>query len=118
MIIEILFSEVCGLYGDFQNPKYLEATLPDAQFIYTELTQTPYFVNHDVDMLRMGPYPYPLKRRILSDAGHLSNAACAEFLPKLYRSGCRRFLLAHLSRENNTPDVAYQTACIAEKGLD
>ena len=66
--------------------------------------------NHDVDMLRMGPYPYPLKRRILSDAGHLSNAACAEFLPKLYRSGCRRFLLAHLSRENNTPDVAYQTA--------
>lgn len=65
MIIEILFSEVCGLYGDFQNPKYLEATLPDAQFIYTELTQTPYFVDHDVDMLYIGTMSEEIQRRVI-----------------------------------------------------
>lgn len=66
--------------------------------------------NHDVGMLRMGPYPYALKRRILSDCGHLSNVGCAELLPTLFEHGTRRFLLAHLSRENNTPDIARQTA--------
>lgn len=66
--------------------------------------------NHDIGMLRTGPYPYSLKRRILSDVGHLSNTACAEFLPTLYESGTKHFMLAHLSRENNTPDIALQTA--------
>lgn len=63
--------------------------------------------NHDVRMLQMGPYPYQLKRRILSDIGHISNAVCAEFLPKLVQSGTKRFVLAHLSRENNMPEIAY-----------
>lgn len=66
--------------------------------------------NHDVGMLRTGPYPYSLKRRILSDHGHLSNTACAEMLPTLYENGTKHFILAHLSRENNTPDIARQTA--------
>jgi len=66
--------------------------------------------NHEVMMLQNGPYPYWLKRRILSDRGHLSNAACAEFLPKLLRRGTARFFLAHLSRENNTPELAYACA--------
>ncbi len=66
--------------------------------------------NHDPEMLRTGGYPMPLKRRILSDRGHLSNAACAGVLPRLHRSGTRRFLLAHLSRENNTPGLALETA--------
>ena len=66
--------------------------------------------NHDVGMLQNGPYPYPLKRRILSDVGHLSNAACAEALPGLAEKGATRFVLAHLSAENNTPELAYQTA--------
>lgn len=66
--------------------------------------------NHDVGMLRTGPYPYSLKRRILSECGHLSNVACAELLPELYENGTKRFMLAHLSRENNTPDIARQTA--------
>jgi len=66
--------------------------------------------NHDVDMLRFGPYPYPLKQRVLSDRGHLSNAVCAAFLPELLQNGTRRFLLAHLSRQNNTPELALQTA--------
>jgi len=66
--------------------------------------------NHEVTMLQNGPYPYFLKRRILSDQGHLSNAACADFLPALLRTGAGRFYLAHLSRENNTPQLAYACA--------
>ena len=66
--------------------------------------------NHDLEMLRTGDYPYYLKRRILSDEGHLSNRSCAEFLPELLKSGTRRFLLAHLSRENNTPSMAFETS--------
>ena len=71
--------------------------------------------NHDVNMLLSGPYPYPLKRRILSDKGHLSNIACAEELPNFVRKGMRRIVLGHLSGENNTPDVAYMTALCALK---
>ena len=66
--------------------------------------------NHDVGMLKNGPYPYPLKRRILSDRGHLSNADCAEELSRLAQRKAARFVLAHLSRENNTPELAYQTS--------
>lgn len=66
--------------------------------------------NHDVMMLQNGPYPYPIKRRILGDNGHLSNACCAEFLPELVRSGTTRLVLAHLSRENNYPTLAMESA--------
>lgn len=66
--------------------------------------------NHDVGMLQNGPYPYPLKRRILSDTGHLSNQACANELYGLAQAGTTRFVLAHLSSENNTPELAYQTS--------
>ncbi len=69
--------------------------------------------NHDVGMLNNGPYPYPLKKRILSKIGHLSNEACADELCGLAESGTTRFVLAHLSAENNTPDLAYQTALCA-----
>ena len=64
----------------------------------------------DVGMLKTGNYPYILKQRIISDYGHLSNAACADILPKLAKMGTARFLLAHLSHENNTPDIALQTS--------
>lgn len=66
--------------------------------------------NHDVNMLMSGPYPYTLKRRVLSDRGHLSNEACAQELPDFVRSGVRHLVLGHLSQENNTPDVAFATA--------
>lgn len=69
--------------------------------------------NHDKEMLRAGGYPVYLKMRILSDHGHLSNEVCAAFLPELHRSGTRRFLLAHLSRENNTPGLALDAALAA-----
>lgn len=66
--------------------------------------------NHDVGMLQNGPYPYSLKRRILSKKGHLSNTDCAEALSGFASSGTTRFVLAHLSSENNTPELAFQTS--------
>ena len=66
--------------------------------------------NHDVEMLRRGPYPASLKLRILSDEGHLSNNACAAELPTFLNSGTTRIILGHLSRENNTPLLALSVA--------
>lgn len=63
--------------------------------------------NHDIDMLRSGPYPFYLKRRILSDFGHLSNFECGKLALRLANSGTRHIILGHLSRENNTPELAY-----------
>lgn len=69
--------------------------------------------NHDVNMLQTGGYPYMLKRRILGVKGHLSNDACAETAVKLLESGTARFFLGHLSKENNMPQLAYQTSVSA-----
>lgn len=66
--------------------------------------------NHDIHMLQAGSYPYPLKQRILSDHGHLSNTACAAELPALVEAGAKRFVLAHLSHENNRPQIAAAAA--------
>ncbi len=62
--------------------------------------------NHDIAMLNNGPYPQYLKQRILSDGGHLSNDDCARLVPYLVSHGCRYVVLAHLSGENNTPELA------------
>ena len=69
--------------------------------------------NHDVGMLQNGPYPYYLKRRILSDKGHLSNEVCAEFVKELVSKGTSRVFLGHLSDENNFPELAFQTSLAA-----
>lgn len=71
--------------------------------------------NHDPDMLKNGPYPYYLKKRIYGDEGHLSNAACAEACTFLYKNGTKSFMLAHLSEHCNTPEKAYDTVCGALK---
>lgn len=65
--------------------------------------------NHDVEMLKRGPYPPSLKLRILSERGHLSNNACAAELPELLKGGTTRIILGHLSLHNNMPALA--TAC-------
>lgn len=62
--------------------------------------------NHDVERLRTGPYPWSLKRRILSPTGHLSNEQTAQALLSTLDDGPRWVWLAHLSRTNNTPDLA------------
>ena len=65
--------------------------------------------NHDVDMLRNGPYPYSLKQRIFGECGHLSNQQCAEALAQLIPTGVRKVYLAHLSKENNTESLCLCT---------
>lgn len=65
--------------------------------------------NHDPDWLRSGPYPYHLKQRILGEEGHLSNEDAAHFAAQMARCGTQQIVLAHLSRENNTPARALET---------
>lgn len=62
--------------------------------------------NHDSAMLAASDYPYPLKRRISGDYGHLSNDVAAEIVSRVDRSRLRRIVAAHLSRSNNAPDLA------------
>ena len=64
--------------------------------------------NHDKEVLKFCRYPYHIKRRILSDEGHLSNDAAGECILRLVSEGPKRrnVLLSHLSKENNTPDIA------------
>ena len=65
--------------------------------------------NHDEEMLKVGRYPYYLKRRILSDVGHLSNEAAGDAIIDLVNKNVRSILLAHLSKENNFPELAVAT---------
>lgn len=67
--------------------------------------------NHDVRMLEAGPYPYYLKRRILSDHGHLSNETSGQLLSQVLHDNMRHIFLGHLSHENNYEALAYETVC-------
>jgi len=62
--------------------------------------------NHDLEMLRDGPYPWPVKQRVLSRVGHLSNDATAEFLAADYDGQAAYIILGHLSENNNLPELA------------
>ena len=66
--------------------------------------------NHDLEMLRVGRYPWSVKQRVMSRVGHLSNAALAEFLTSDYDGSAAFVVLAHLSEENNHPEIARDTA--------
>ena len=65
--------------------------------------------NHDVDTLKYGSYPEVLKRRILSDLGHLSNVSAGLLIQQIYTKKLKHIILGHLSEENNTPQMAYST---------
>lgn len=69
--------------------------------------------NHDLQMLKCGLYPPSLKRRVMSDVGHLSNLAGASFALKLAKTGTEKIILAHLSHDNNTPELALK--CTKER---
>ncbi len=73
--------------------------------------------NHDIDMLLCGIYPDYLKQRIFSHRGHLSNVDSAVFAAKLCQCGTKSLMLAHLSQENNTPDLALDE-CMSAVGDD
>ena len=79
--------------------KEVEAGLAGCQAVILES-------NHDLDMLVCGRYPDYLKQRILSRRGHLSNPDSAEFAARLCAAGTTSLMLAHLSQENNTPELA------------
>lgn len=86
-----------GIYDDYivENLKGLDAVVLEA--------------NHDIHMLEVGPYPYPLKRRVLGDHGHLSNELSGRLLCNILHDKMKYILLGHLSRENNFPELAYET---------
>lgn len=64
--------------------------------------------NHDVRMLQTGRYPYMLKKRILSDHGHLSNEKAGDFLDSILNDNIKSLIIGHLSHENNLPELAYE----------
>ncbi|MGH9617416.1 MAG: MBL fold metallo-hydrolase, partial [Acidobacteriaceae bacterium] len=72
--------------------------------------------NHDVEMLRDGPYPWIVKQRVLSRVGHLSNDALREYLASEYDGGARYVILAHISESNNLPALARSSAERALEG--
>ncbi len=65
--------------------------------------------NHDLEMLKMGPYPWSLKKRIMGAKGHLSNDAAGAAIIDLVKNSVSRILLAHLSKDNNVPELAFLT---------
>lgn len=75
--------------------------------------------NYDKEMLLMGSYTYALKKRVMSNIGHLSNEAAAKFAVELIKNGAENLLLAHLSRENNFPALAFETSnhILTENGM-
>jgi phosphoribosyl 1,2-cyclic phosphodiesterase len=66
--------------------------------------------NHDLEMLRVGPYPWSVKQRVMSRVGHLSNLALADFFSNDYDNSATFVVLAHLSQENNHPEIARREA--------
>lgn len=86
-----------GIYDDYivENLKNLNAVVLEA--------------NHDIHMLEVGPYPYPLKKRVLGDRGHLSNESSGRLLCNILHDKMKHIVLGHLSRENNFPELAYET---------
>lgn len=85
---------------------YVSAAVKDVvKGAHTYILET----NHDVELLRVGSYPWHLKRRILGDKGHLSNDSASEFLCDVLTEDTTAVYLAHLSQENNRPELANAT---------
>lgn len=90
-----------GLATDLGNyDDYIINHLKGCHVLYVE-------ANHDIKMLEAGSYPYYLKRRILSDVGHLSNELSSNLINECIHDQMETVVLAHLSKENNHPDIAY-----------
>ncbi|MCL2865656.1 MAG: MBL fold metallo-hydrolase [Lachnospiraceae bacterium] len=81
---------------------YIVSKLQDLDAVLLE-------ANHDIHMVEVGPYPYPLKRRVLGDKGHLSNEVSGRLLCDILHKGLKNIILGHLSNENNYAKLAYET---------
>lgn len=86
-----------GCYND-----YTVECLRNLDVLYLE-------ANHDIHMLQVGPYPYYLKQRILGEKGHLSNESAGKMLSRLLHDNMQAVMLGHLSKENNLPELAYES---------
>jgi len=96
-------------------PELVKQHVREADFLLLES-------NHDLDMLKIGPYPWHIKQRVMSRTGHLSNNVVSEFLAdaEVFDGRARHLVLAHLSEQNNTPDIAQisaEQALAARPGL-
>jgi phosphoribosyl 1,2-cyclic phosphodiesterase len=86
-------------------PELVKQHLRETDFLMLES-------NHDLEMLKVGPYPWYIKQRVMSRTGHLSNTVVSEFLSDcdVFDGHAKHLVLAHLSEQNNTPDLAQITA--------
>ncbi len=96
-------------------PEHVKQHLREADFLMLES-------NHDLEMLKVGPYPWPIKQRVMSRTGHLSNHVVSEFLSdsEVFDARPRHLVLAHLSEQNNHPDIARLSAeqALAARAVD
>lgn len=108
-------AETCGYVFTLDNGKRIGFATDLGEFtqeVFNNLSRCEMAVlesNYDLRMLEVSGYPYPLKRRIRSATGHLSNDDCASAAVRLALSGVRKLLLAHTSKENNMEELAYRT---------
>jgi len=102
-------SRVCVVTDVGYLPEAVRERLQSADVLVIES-------NHDIEMLRTGPYPWHLKQRVMSNVGHLSNEALAFFFSEYFDGSGRRVMLTHLSRQNNHPQIAYVSAVRALDG--
>ncbi len=92
--------KICSVCTDLGHiTEEVDNAIMGSDLVYIE-------ANYDEYMLKNGEYPFYLKQRISSENGHLSNNACAEEIERLIKNGTMRFVLGHLSRNNNTPEKA------------
>ncbi|MGH9739105.1 MAG: MBL fold metallo-hydrolase [Candidatus Acidiferrales bacterium] len=96
-------------------PEHVKQHLRDADFLMLES-------NHDLEMLKVGPYPWHIKQRVMSRTGHLSNTVVSDFLAdsEVFDARPRHLVLAHLSEQNNHPDIARLSAeqALAARAVD
>lgn len=118
-----IYVEPVPVFHDAVNPngyilkddKFKISVVTDTGWINTQMQEQMkdsniYFLesNHDVDMLKNGSYPWPLKQRVLSTRGHLSNENASELIKQLGKGSGEIIVLSHLSIDNNTPELAYK----------
>lgn len=88
---------------------YISEKLKNSSVLFIE-------ANHDIEMLKNGSYPFYLKKRILSDSGHLSNEMSGRLISEVMHEGLKYVILGHLSKENNRPEVAH-SAVLSEPAI-
>ncbi|MFD1416179.1 MBL fold metallo-hydrolase [Oceanobacillus jeddahense] len=115
------------MFYTFRNNGQKVALVTDLGYVSERIKKTVddadayiFEANHDVEMLRMGRYPWNVKRRILGDSGHVSNEDCGLALTDIITNRTKRIYLAHLSLDNNMKDLARMSVnqILTERGIE